>query len=103
MAKERGYDLVEVGPNAKPPVCRILDYGKFKYEQEKKTQKSKNKSGELKEVRLGVNIEEHDYNTRLQQAKKFIDKGHKIRVTVKMTGRENIYACLLYTSDAADE
>ncbi len=93
IANERGYDLVEVVPNANPPVCKILDYGKFRYEINKKLQKSKGrKSGELKEIRLGVNTEEHDFNTKLQMAKKFIDKGNKIRITVKMSGRENIYS-----------
>ena len=93
IAREKDYDLVEVGPNASPPVCKLLDFGKFRYEIEKKTQKSKGKkAGEVKEVRMGVNTEEHDFNTRIERARKFIEKGHKIRVTVKMSGRENIYA-----------
>lgn len=85
--------MVEVGPNASPPVCKLLDFGKFKYELEKKNQKSKSKkSGEIKEVRIGVNTEKHDLDTRVERARKFIEKGHKIKVTVKMSGRENIYA-----------
>lgn len=93
IAQGRDYDLVEVGPNASPPVCKLLDFGKFKYELEKKNQKSKSKkSGEIKEVRMGVNTEEHDFDTRVERARKFIEKGHKIKVTVKMSGRENIYA-----------
>lgn len=93
IAKSRDYDLVEVEPNANPPVCKILDFGKFTYELEKKNQKSKNKkSGEVKEIRLGVNTEEHDFNTQVEKAKKFLARGYKIRITVKMSGRENIYA-----------
>ena len=92
-AKDRDYDLVEVGPNASPPVCKILDFGKLKYELEKKNQKSKSKkSGETKEIRLGVNTEDHDFNTQVEKAKKFLEKGYKIRITVKMSGRQNIYS-----------
>lgn len=92
IAEEKGLDLVEVGPSSKPPVCKILDYGKFKYEQEKKHQKSKSRAGEIKEIRFSVTTEEHDFTTKIEQARKFIEKGHKIRVTVKMSGRENIYS-----------
>jgi len=93
LARDRGLDLVEVGPNNNPPVCKILDFGKFKYDLEKKKHRSKsNKAGEIKEVRLGVNTEEHDFNTQVRKAEKFLSKGHKIRITVKMSGRENIYA-----------
>lgn len=92
IAEEKGLDLVEVGPSSKPPVCKILDYGKFKYEQEKKHQKGKSKAGEIKEIRFSVTTEEHDFTTKIEKARKFIEKGHKIRVTVKMSGRENIYS-----------
>lgn len=91
-AREEGLDLVEISPNAEPPVCKIVDYGKFRYEQEKSKQKNKSKAGELKEIRLGVNTDDHDFNTRLDQARKFIEKGNKIRLTVKMQGRQNIYS-----------
>lgn len=93
MAKQGGLDLVEIGPNGIPPVCKILDYGKFKYEQEKKQQKNKTKShaGEIKEIRFSVKTDEHDFNTKISRAKEFIEKGYKLRVTVKLTGRENIY------------
>lgn len=93
MARQSGLDLVEIGPNANPPVCKILDYGKFKYELEKKQQKSKVKShaGEIKEIRFSVKTDEHDFNTKISRAKEFIEKGYKLRVTVKLTGRENIY------------
>ncbi|MCX6809388.1 MAG: translation initiation factor IF-3 [Candidatus Berkelbacteria bacterium] len=93
MARERNYDLVEIGPNASPPVCKLLDFGKFKYELEKKMQKNHaNKAGEIKEIRLGLKTDEHDFNTKIEQSKKFIEKGYKIKLTVKMIGRENIYA-----------
>jgi len=93
MARERGFDIVEIGPNAAPPVCKLLDFGKFKYELEKKTQKNRtNKAGEIKEIRLGLKTDEHDFNTKVERSKKFIEKGYKIKLTVKMTGRENIYA-----------
>jgi len=93
-AKEAGLDLVEIGPQANPPVCKVIDWGKFKYEQEKSQQKNKNKSraGEIKEVQFGTKTDEHDFNTKIERAKKFIEKGYKIRVTVKMIGRENIYS-----------
>jgi len=94
MAQDKGLDLVEVAPNNNPPVTKIIDYGKFKYELEKKQTKShaKSRSGEIKEIQLGTKTDEHDFNTKIEKAKKFIEKGYKIRVTVKMTGRENIYA-----------
>jgi len=93
LAKAKGLDLVEIAPSANPPVCKIADYGKYKYELEKKSQKdkSKNKAGEVKEIRLSPRTDEHDLNTKIEQAKKFIAKGYKIRVTIKMKGRENIY------------
>lgn len=93
-AKGKDLDLVEVGPSANPPVCKILDWGKFKYEQEKSQQKNKvkNKAGEIKEIQFGTKTDDHDFNTKIEKAKKFIEKGYKIRVTVKMVGRENIYS-----------
>lgn len=94
MARERGLDLVEVAPNNNPPVVKIIDFGKFKYELEKKQAKGKIKShsGEIKEIQLGTKTDDHDFNTKIEQARKFIEKGYKIRLTVKMTGRENIYS-----------
>lgn len=94
IAREKELDLVEVGPTANPPVCKILDYGKFRYEQEKKQQKgtAKGHSGEIKEIRLRVKTDEHDFQTKINLARKFLEKGYKIRVTVNMKGRENIYA-----------
>lgn len=94
MAQEKGLDLVEVAPNNNPPVTKIIDFGKFKYELEKKQAKgkSKSRSGEIKEIQLGTKTDEHDFNTKIEHAKRFIEKGYKIRLTVKMTGRENIYS-----------
>lgn len=91
IARERSLDLVEISPNAKPPVAKILDFGKFKYEIEKKQKSKPSHSGEIKEIRLGVSTDEHDFNTKVEQAKKFMEKGYKVKVTVKMSGRQNIY------------
>jgi len=90
-AREQSLDLVEIGSNATPPVCKIVDFGKYRYEQEKSKQKNKSRAGEIKEIQLGVKTDEHDFNTRVEQARKFVEKGHKLRVTVKMQGRQNIY------------
>ena len=93
LAEERGLDLVEVNPNANPPICKIIDFGKFIYELEKKAQKNKSaKTGEVKEIQLGIKTDEHDFQTKIEHAKRFIEKGHKVKVTVKMMGRENIYS-----------
>ena len=94
VAQERGYDLVEVGSSSRPPVCKLLDFGKYKYEQEKSRQKNKVKSraGELKEVQLGVKTDQHDLDTKADRAKQFFSKGYKVRLVVRMIGRENIYA-----------
>jgi translation initiation factor IF-3 len=91
LSIEAGLDLVEIGPNAKPPVARILDYGKFKYELEKKQKAKPSHAGEIKEIRLGVNTDEHDFTTKVEQGRKFLEKGFKLKVTVKMSGRQNIY------------
>ena len=91
LANEAGLDLVEIGPNGKPPVTRILDYGKFKYELEKKQKVKPSHAGEIKEIRLGVNTDEHDFTTKTEQGRKFLEKGFKLKVTVKMSGRQNIY------------
>lgn len=94
LAQEKGLDLVEVSPNSNPPVAKVIDFGKFKYELEKKQTKNKikSRSGEIKEIQLGTKTDEHDFNTKIEKAKKFLEKGYKIRLTVKMTGRENIYS-----------
>ena len=90
MAKDAGVDLVMVSPSANPPVCRIVDYGKFKYEQlrREKEAKKKQKTIEIKEVRLSPNIEENDLNTKVNNARKFLTKGNKVKVTLRFRGRE---------------
>ena len=90
-AKEAGLDLVEVAPHARPPVCRILDYGKFKYEQSKRRQQetqSKQKGGDLKDVRLTPGIGEHDLAIKVRSIQKFLTEGDKVRVAVRFRGRE---------------
>ena len=90
MAKDAGVDLVMVSPSANPPVCRIVDYGKFKYEQlrREKEAKKKQKTVEVKEVRLSPNIDVNDLNTKCNAARKFIEKGNKVKVSLRFRGRE---------------
>ncbi len=90
MARDRGLDLVEVAPNAMPPVCRLMDYGKFRYEQSRKERESRKNQHvvELKEVRIRPKIDEHDLSTKGRQAAKFLDGGDKVKLTVLFRGRE---------------
>ena len=90
LAEEAGVDLVKIAPTAKPPVCKIVDYGKFKYEQARKDKEAKKKQKivEVKEVRLSPNIDTNDLNTKVNNAKKFILKGNKVKVTLRFRGRE---------------
>lgn len=90
MARERGLDLVEVAPNAIPPVCRLMDYGKFRYEQSRKERESRRNQHviELKEVRIRPKIDDHDLETKGRQAAKFLDAGDKVKLTVIFRGRE---------------
>ena len=90
MAEELELDLVEISPNAVPPVCKIIDYGKYRYElaRKEKDAKKKQKTVEIKEVRLSPNIETNDLNTKVNNAKKFISKGNKVKVTLRFRGRE---------------
>ena len=90
MARERGLDLVEVAPNAVPPVCRLMDYGKFRYEQSRKERESRRNQHvvELKEVRLSPKIDDHDLDTKGRQAAKFLGEGDKVKLTVRFRGRE---------------
>ena len=90
LAKKAGVDLVMVSPSANPPVCRIVDYGKFKYEQlrREKEAKKKQKVVEVKEVRLSPNIDVNDLNTKCNAARKFIEKGNKVKVSLRFRGRE---------------
>ena len=87
-AQTMGLDLVEVAPTANPPVCRIVDYGKFKYEASKHEREKKNASSKLKEIKFRVNIDDHDYETKLRHAEEFLDKGNKVRVQLQFRGRE---------------
>ncbi len=90
MADERNLDLVLMSPNAKPPVTRIMDYGKFKYDQEKKEKenKKKQKNAQLKETRFSLNIEDNDLQTKANQTKKFLNNGDKVKVSIRFRGRE---------------
>ena len=90
LAAEANLDLVKIAPTAKPPVCKIIDYGKYKYEQARKEKeaKKKQKTVEVKEVRLSPNIDTNDLNTKINNAKKFISKGNKVKVTLRFRGRE---------------
>jgi len=89
-AMEAGLDLVEISPDARPPVCKIMDFGKFKYEESKKNKASKSKASELKEVRLGrsMKIDPHDVGIRVQQARRFLLEGHKVQLVASYKGRE---------------
>ena len=87
-AQELGLDLVEVAANANPPVCRIVDFGKFKYEAAKHEKEKKNAGSKLKEIKFRVNIDEHDYETKLRHGEEFLDKGNKVRVQLQFRGRE---------------
>lgn len=90
MAREAGMDLVEVSPTANPPVCKLLDFGKFKFEQEKKVRESKKKQKlvKLKEIRMQPKIEEHDLDFKTKHIREFLEEGFKVKVTVRFRGRE---------------
>ncbi len=89
-AKSEGLDLIEIAPNAKPPVCKIMDMGKFKYDQQKKANKAKKKQKkiELKEIKLRPVTEVHDYTFKIRNAQKFLSKGDKVKFTIRFKGRE---------------
>jgi translation initiation factor IF-3 len=90
LADEEGLDLVEVSPTARPPVCRIMDFGKYKYEQSKKQKESKKKQHtiQVKEVKFRPKTEEHDYQFKKRHAEDFLEKGHKVKITMMFRGRE---------------
>ena len=90
MAKQEGLDLIEISPNANPPVCKIIDIGKYKYDLQKKANKAKKKQKiiNLKEIKLRPVTEIHDYNFKIKNAQKFLEKGDKVKFTVKFKGRE---------------
>src|SRR3546814_9598195 len=89
-AEEAGLDLVEVSPNAEPPVCKILDYGKYKYEIQKKKNEARKKQKviDVKEIKLRPNIDDNDYNVKMRNARRFIEEGDKVKVTMRFRGRE---------------
>ena len=90
MADDKDLDLVKIAPQAAPPVCRIMDYGKYRFEQAKREKEAKKnqKVIEIKEVRLSLNIDTNDFNTKVGQAKKFLSKGDKVKVSIRFRGRE---------------
>lgn len=90
IADEAGLDLVKIAPNAKPPVCKVIDYGKYRYEMARKEKdaKKKQKTVELKEIRLSPNIDVNDLNTKMNAARKFLAKGNKVKITLRFRGRE---------------
>ena len=90
IADEAGLDLVKIAPNAKPPVCKVIDYGKYRYDlaRKEKDTKKKQKTVELKEIRLSPNIDTNDLNTKMNAAKKFLAKGNKVKITLRFRGRE---------------
>ncbi len=96
LAEERNLDLVEIAPQAKPPVCRIMDYGKFKYEQSKhdKEIKKKQRVVDIKEIKLRPNIEEHDFQIKAKNAARFLKEGDKVKATIIFRGREIVHTQL---------
>ncbi|WP_456401049.1 translation initiation factor IF-3 [Persephonella sp.] len=95
LAEEKGLDLVEVSPNARPPVCKIMDYGKYKFEQKKKEKEAKKKQRakmqNVKEIKFRVKIEDHDYKTKVKHIREFIEDGDKVKVWIWFRGRENVH------------
>ncbi len=90
IAAQQDLDLVKVAPQAKPPVCKILDYGKYRFDMQKREKEARKnqKTVEVKEIRLSLNIDTNDFNTKRNQAEKFLQKGHKLKVTIRFRGRE---------------
>ena len=90
LADEDGLDLVEIAPNGEPPVCRIMDYGKFRFEQAKKAQvaRKKQKNTQLKEVKFRPGTEDHDYQVKMRNVRRFLDEGDKVKLTLRFRGRE---------------
>ena len=90
LADEAGLDLVEISPNASPPVCKILDYGKYKYEAQKKANEARKKQKmiDVKEIKMRPGIDEHDYQVKMRSVRKFLDNGDKVKMTIRFRGRE---------------
>lgn len=98
IARERGLDLIEISPQAQPPVCKIIDYGKYRYQIQKKEQKARKKQRKtsIKGIRLSLRIGKHDLEFKARQADKFLKKGHKVKVELILKGRENAHADLAF-------
>lgn len=111
LADAKGVDLVKIAPQAKPPVVKIMDYSKFRYEQSKreKENRKKQKTVETKEIRLSINIDIGDFNTKVNQARKFLSKGDKVKVSIRLRGREMAHAdlaennCMRFADELAEE
>ncbi|MCM1363505.1 MAG: translation initiation factor IF-3 [Faecalibacterium sp.] len=90
IAQERDLDLVKIAPQAKPPVCKIMDYGKYRFEQTKREKEAKKNQHvvEVKEIRLSLNIDKHDFETKVNHAKRFLESGNKVKVSIRFRGRE---------------
>jgi len=88
QARGMGLDLIEISPNAQPPVCRIVDFGKFRYDLAKQEKEKRHTAGKVKEVKFRVNIDEHDYVTKIRHAEEFLDKGNKVKIHLQFRGRE---------------
>ncbi len=95
LAEEKELDLVEISPNAKPPVCKIMDYGKYKFEQQKKEKEARKKQRQkmqnIKEIKFRIKIEDHDYQTKVKHIREFIEHGDKVKVWIWFRGRENVH------------
>ena len=93
LAEKAGLDLVEVSPNADPPVCRVMDFGRFRYEESRKRKQAKKSSHaqQVKEIKFHSNVAEHDYQTKINHIRKFLEKGHKVKVSLTFRGRENVH------------
>ncbi len=111
LADAKGVDLVKIAPQAKPPVVKIMDYSKFRYEQSKreKENRKKQKTVETKEIRLSINIDIGDFNTKVNQARKFLSKGDKVKVSIRLRGREMAHAdlaennCIRFVEELSEE
>lgn len=111
LAEAKGVDLVKIAPQAKPPVVKIMDYSKYRYEQSKreKENRKKQKTVETKEIRLSINIDIGDFNTKVNQARKFLSKGDKVKVSIRLRGREMAHAdlaennCIRFAEELAEE
>lgn len=93
LAQQDGLDLVEISPNADPPVCRIMDFGKYRYDESVKRKKARKQQHirSVKEIKFHANVAEHDYETKISHAKKFLEKGHKVKLSLQFRGRENAH------------